>query len=110
MVIASPDVIASAIRSAAAPIPVSDEGSGISRANHFTARGLAKVLALLAPHAELLRHSKGAAFKTGTLDGVRTLAGYADTAQHGKVRFVISLTGNTGALRFRLMQAIQAAL
>ena len=87
-----------------------EEGSGISRANHFTARGLAKVLALLAPHAELLRHSKGAAFKTGTLDGVRTLAGYADTAQHGKVRFVISLTGNTGALRFRLMQAIQAAL
>ena len=87
-----------------------EEGSGISRANHFTARGLAKVLTLLAPSADLLKHAKGAAYKTGTLDGVRTLAGYADTSSHGKVRFVISLTGNTGAMRFRLMKAIQAAL
>ena len=87
-----------------------EEGSGISRGNHFTARGLAKALALLAPHADLLKRSKGAAYKTGTLDGVRTLAGYADTSRHGKVRFVISLKGNNSALRFRLMQAIQAAL
>ncbi|MCO5085967.1 MAG: D-alanyl-D-alanine carboxypeptidase, partial [Methylobacteriaceae bacterium] len=62
------------------------------------------------PSADLLKHAKGAAYKTGTLDGVRTLAGYADTSSHGKVRFVISLTGNTGAMRFRLMKAIQAAL
>jgi D-alanyl-D-alanine carboxypeptidase/D-alanyl-D-alanine-endopeptidase (penicillin-binding protein 4) len=87
-----------------------EEGSGISRGNHFTARGLAKVLALLAPHANLLKHGKGAAYKTGTLDGVRTLAGYADTSRHGKVRFVIALKSNNSALRIRLMQAIQAAL
>ena len=87
-----------------------EEGSGISRNNRFTARGLAKVLGLLAPHADLLRRGKGAAYKTGTLDGVRTLAGYADTSKHGKVRFVISLKGNNSALRMRLMQAIQAAL
>jgi len=87
-----------------------EEGSGISRGNHFTARGLAKVLTLLAPHAGLLRKSKGAAFKTGTFDGVRTLAGYLDTAGHGKVRFVIALKGNNTALRFKLMQAIQSAL
>lgn len=87
-----------------------EEGSGISRSNRFTARGLAKVLTLLAPHADLLRRSKGAAFKTGTLDGVRTLAGYIDTSGHGRVRFVISLKGNNTALRFRLMQAIQGAL
>ena len=31
-----------------------EEGSGISRKNRFTARGLAKVLALFAPHAGLL--------------------------------------------------------
>ncbi len=87
-----------------------EEGSGISRGNRFTARGLAKVLALLEPHANLLKHGKGAAYKTGTLDGVRTLAGYTETSSHGKVRFVISLTGNDSALRFRLLQAIQAAL
>ncbi|MEJ2434188.1 MAG: D-alanyl-D-alanine carboxypeptidase [Pseudolabrys sp.] len=87
-----------------------EERSGISRGNHFTARGLAKLLHLFAPHADLLRHGKGALYKTGTLDGVRTLAGYADTASHGRVRFVISLTGNTGALRFRLLRAIEAGL
>ena len=32
-----------------------EEGSGISRDNHFTARGLAKVLHLFEPHATLLR-------------------------------------------------------
>ena len=87
-----------------------EEGSGISRGNHFTARGLAKVLGLLAPQADLLKRGKGAAYKTGTFDGVRTLAGYVDTSRHGKVRFVISLEGNDGALRLRLMRAIQAAL
>jgi D-alanyl-D-alanine carboxypeptidase/D-alanyl-D-alanine-endopeptidase (penicillin-binding protein 4) len=87
-----------------------EEGSGISRDNRFTARGLAKVLNLFAPHANLLKGGKGAAYKTGTLLGVSTLAGYVDTAKHGQVRFVISLNGNHGALRLRLMRAIQAAL
>ena len=48
--------------------------------------------------------------KTGTFSGVRTLAGYADTKSHGRVRFVISLKGNTGALRYQLLQAIEAGL
>jgi D-alanyl-D-alanine carboxypeptidase/D-alanyl-D-alanine-endopeptidase (penicillin-binding protein 4) len=87
-----------------------EEGSGLSRGNRFTARGLAKVLDLFASNAGLLKNGKGAAYKTGTLNGVSTLAGYADTAGNGQVRFVISLAGNHGALRFRLMRAIQAAL
>ena len=52
----------------------------------------------------------GGANKTGTLDGVRTLAGYANTSRHGQVRFVISLRSNNGAMRFQLLQAIQSAL
>ena len=87
-----------------------EEGSGISRGDRFTARGLAKVLALFAPHADLLKNGKGASYKTGTLDGVRTLAGYAETSSHGQMRFVISLKGNNGALRFRLLKAIESAL
>jgi D-alanyl-D-alanine carboxypeptidase/D-alanyl-D-alanine-endopeptidase (penicillin-binding protein 4) len=87
-----------------------EEGSGISRGNRFTARGLASVLNLFAPHADLLRRGKGAWYKTGTLPGVRTLAGYADTSAHGQVRFVISLANNNGATRFRLLQAIQSGL
>ncbi len=85
-----------------------EEGSGISRKNRFTARGLAKLLDDFAPHAELLRRGRGGSrFKTGTISGVRTLAGYAKTSSHGQVRFVISLRGNTGRLRFHLLRAIE---
>ncbi len=87
-----------------------EEGSGISRNNRFTARGLDKVLTLFAPHAGLLKKDKGASYKTGTLDGVRTLAGYANTAKHGPVRFVISLQSNNGTLRFELLKAIETEL
>ena len=87
-----------------------EEGSGISRDNHFTARGLAQLLHLFEPHATLLRSGDGTLFKTGTFSGVRTLAGYANTKEHGRVRFVISLRSNDSAMRFRLLKAIQAGL
>ena len=87
-----------------------EEGSGISRNNRFTARGLAKLLELFAPHADLLRGHDGGMSKTGSMDGVRTLAGYADTKSHGRVRFVISLASNDNELRFQLLRAIQSGL
>jgi serine-type D-Ala-D-Ala carboxypeptidase/endopeptidase (penicillin-binding protein 4) len=87
-----------------------EEGSGISRGNSFTARGLAKVLELFAPHADLLRGHDGGANKTGSLDGVRTLAGYANIAGYGRARFVISLKSNDDALRFQLLHAIESGL
>ncbi len=87
-----------------------EEGSGISPGNSFTARGLAKVLELFAPYANLLRGHDGGANKTGSLDGVRTLAGYANTAGSGRVRFVISLKSNDGAMRFQLLRVIEAGL
>ena len=93
----------------AGPIQL-EEGSGISRGNRFTARGLAQLLHLFEPHASLLRSGDGAHFKTGTFSGVSTLAGYADTSKHGRVRFVIALTSNDGAMRFRLLNAIQSGL
>jgi D-alanyl-D-alanine carboxypeptidase/D-alanyl-D-alanine-endopeptidase (penicillin-binding protein 4) len=87
-----------------------EEGSGISRNNRFTARGLAKVLELFAPHANLLHGHDGGMNKTGTMEGVSTLVGYAHTSSHGQVRFVISLASNDGELRFRLLQAIESQL
>ena len=87
-----------------------EEGSGICRDNHFTAQGLAQVLNLFAPYADLLHGHDGGANKTGTMDGVRTLAGYADTSKHGRVRFVISLKSNDNAMRFRLLRAIESEL
>ncbi|MGE0652386.1 MAG: D-alanyl-D-alanine carboxypeptidase/D-alanyl-D-alanine-endopeptidase [Alphaproteobacteria bacterium] len=86
-----------------------EEGSGISRNNRFTAQGLAKVLELFAPHAGLLRGHDGGMNKTGSLDGVRTLAGYADTASHGRVRFVIALKSND-EMRFQLLRAIKSGM
>ena len=86
-----------------------EEGSGISRDNRFTAHGLAKVLELFAPHADLLHGHNGGLNKSGTMDGIRTLAGYADTSAHGRVRFVISLSDND-EMRFQLLQAIEAGL
>jgi serine-type D-Ala-D-Ala carboxypeptidase/endopeptidase (penicillin-binding protein 4) len=86
-----------------------EEGSGISRDNRFTARGLAKVLTLFTPHAELLHGHDGGLNKTGTMTGISTLAGYADTKGHGRVRFVIALKTN-GPLRFDLLHAIEAGL
>ena len=67
------------------------------------------MLALFAPHADLLRGHDGGMDKTGTMDGIRTLAGYADTSSHGQVRFVISLASND-EMRFRLLRAIESGL
>ena len=87
-----------------------EEGSGLSRGNRFTARGLAKVLNLFAPHMDLLVSGKGVSYKTGTLEGVRTLAGYVSSSRHGPVRFVIALKGNNSAMRFELLKAIESEL
>jgi D-alanyl-D-alanine carboxypeptidase/D-alanyl-D-alanine-endopeptidase (penicillin-binding protein 4) len=87
-----------------------EEGSGISRGNHFTARGLAHVLELFQPHAKLLHGHDGGMNKTGTMTGIHTLAGYADTKTHGRVRFVISTKNSDGTMRFRLLKAIEAGL
>ncbi|HWY82183.1 MAG TPA: D-alanyl-D-alanine carboxypeptidase [Roseiarcus sp.] len=86
-----------------------EEGAGISRDNRFTARGLAKVLELFAPHADLLHGHDGGLNKSGTMDGIRTLAGYADTSTHGRVRFVISFASNDET-RFQLLRAIESGL
>jgi serine-type D-Ala-D-Ala carboxypeptidase/endopeptidase (penicillin-binding protein 4) len=88
-----------------------EEGSGISRGNRFMARGLVELLHDFAPDADLLPGGRGGSrYKTGTLSGVRTLAGYASTSTHGRVRFVIALGGDTGTTRFRLLRAIEREL
>src|SRR5262249_37402961 len=87
-----------------------EEGSGISRDNRFTARGLAQVLELFAHPPGLLPGHDGGMNKTGTMDGIRTLAGYADTSSHGRVRFVISLASNDDEMRFRVLRAIESGL
>jgi serine-type D-Ala-D-Ala carboxypeptidase/endopeptidase (penicillin-binding protein 4) len=87
------------------------EGSGISEENRFSTYGLAKVLYAFAPYAELLPKTKaGSRYKTGTIPGVRTLAGYVKTSKHGLAPFVISLGGRTGKTRFRLLRTLEKGL
>lgn len=54
------------------------EGSGLSRENHITPRAMNRVLLNFKPYHKLLPHNKktDTFFKTGTLRGVYTLAGY----------------------------------
>ena len=68
------------------------------------------MLELFAPHSDLLRGHDGGMNKTGSMEGVRTLAGYADTSGHGRVRFVISFTSNDDKMRFRLLRIIESGL
>ena len=88
-----------------------EEGSGISRGNRFTAAGLATVLADFKENQTLLKKGRsGARYKTGTLSGVRTLTGYTNTKSHKNVRYVISIRGNTGRLRYQILRALQKGL
>jgi D-alanyl-D-alanine carboxypeptidase/D-alanyl-D-alanine-endopeptidase (penicillin-binding protein 4) len=65
------------------------EGSGIARQNQVTAADLDRLLAAFVPHRHLMRSEGRARFKTGTLNGVQTRAGYIDGGADGTYRFVI---------------------
>ena len=67
------------------------EGSGISRANRITARDLSRVLDAFVPHYALMRQSGRQYFKSGTLHGISTRAGYIESHDGGLNRFVVLL-------------------
>ncbi len=67
------------------------EGSGISRKNRLSAQTFARVLNGFAPYYDLLPRSGRVYSKTGTLSGIRTLAGYIKSQENGLYRFVIFL-------------------
>ena len=65
------------------------EGSGISRRNRITARHMLRVLDKFKPHHRLMRHNGREFYKTGTLYGVSTRAGYIAAENGGLYRYVI---------------------
>jgi len=74
------------------------EGSGISRKNRVSARAMDAVLKGFQPHFQLLKQKGRAYYKTGTLRGIETRAGYLPSQQGGQYRFVIMLnSGRTKA-------------
>lgn len=65
------------------------EGSGISRDNRVTARDMHKVLDAFAPHHTLMRREGRQYYKTGTLRGISTRAGYIERPDGTLYRFVV---------------------
>ena len=65
------------------------EGSGLSRENRLSPSQMLKILLAFMPHAELMRHEQNDLYKTGTLTGVRTRAGYLVGKNHKLYPYVI---------------------
>ena len=67
------------------------EGSGISRKNRVSAKSLAKIIKEFEPYRNLMRHSKGEYYKSGTLKGITTRIGYIENKKGELYRFVVIL-------------------
>jgi D-alanyl-D-alanine carboxypeptidase/D-alanyl-D-alanine-endopeptidase (penicillin-binding protein 4) len=65
------------------------EGSGISRDNRITARDMQKVLDAFSPYHTLMRSDGRQFYKTGTLHGISTRAGYIESPGGSLNRFVV---------------------
>lgn len=82
------------------------EASGISRQNRLSANAMANILAYFAPHYQLLRHKGRQFYKTGHLKGVRTRAGYLESARGGRYRFaaIINTPGKSTNIVMRILE------
>jgi len=65
------------------------EGSGISRKNKTSAKDMEKVLKAFEPYHGLMRHEDREFYKTGTLNGINTRAGYIENTKGQLYRFVV---------------------
>jgi D-alanyl-D-alanine carboxypeptidase/D-alanyl-D-alanine-endopeptidase (penicillin-binding protein 4) len=67
------------------------EGSGISRKNRISAKSLYNILKVFEPYYSLMHRSGKAFYKTGTLKGINTRAGYVENAKGELYCFVVLL-------------------
>ena len=67
------------------------EGSGISRRNRISALQMLRVLDEFEPHHRLMRKKGREFYKTGTLYGVNTRAGYIADGNGGLYRYVVMI-------------------
>jgi len=70
------------------------EGSGISRENRLAALDMLAVLKRFEPHRFLLVRDGRLLYKTGSLRGIRTRAGYIESSSGGPYYFVIFLNSS----------------
>jgi len=65
------------------------EGSGISRKNKASANDMMKILLKFKPYYYLMRYENNEYYKTGTLKGIRTRAGYIEDKKTELYPFVV---------------------
>jgi serine-type D-Ala-D-Ala carboxypeptidase/endopeptidase (penicillin-binding protein 4) len=70
------------------------EGSGISRENRISARMMLTVLKAFQPYHTLMQQKNHAYYKTGTLNGIATRAGYLADPEEGLCPFVVMLNSS----------------
>lgn len=73
------------------------EGSGISRSNRITPEQMLSVLLAFKPHHRLLRENEKEYYKTGTLNRIRTRAGYLIGPDNRLYPYVIMLNHHSGS-------------
>ncbi len=85
------------------------EGSGISRKNSISAMDMQTILEKFKPYRHLLKKSGKRLFKTGTLKGINTRAGYIEKAPNNLYSFVVFL--NSGSPNIEsLMKCIETLI
>jgi len=67
------------------------EGSGISRENRVSAKDLHRMLEAFEPHHALMCQKGREFYKTGSLTGVKTRAGYIESNTGGLYRFAVMI-------------------
>jgi D-alanyl-D-alanine carboxypeptidase/D-alanyl-D-alanine-endopeptidase (penicillin-binding protein 4) len=85
------------------------EGSGISRKNKVSARRMDKILTAFAPFRHLMRREGNEFYKTGTLDGINTRAGYIQSQNDKWYRYVVMIN-TSGKSTEPVMQKLRQAI
>jgi len=86
-----------------------EEGSGISRKNKISARNFYKILNAFTPHYFLMQQTDNMYYKTGTLKGIHTRAGYIKK-KNGELYPFVLLINTPGKSPKPMMDIIQREL
>lgn len=86
-----------------------EEGSGISRKNQISARDFYKILNAFIPYYFLMRHTDQMFYKTGTLKGIHTRAGYIKK-KNGELYPFVLMINTPGKSPKPMMDIIQREL
>ncbi len=85
-----------------------EEGSGLSRRNQVSAHLMTSLLGRFEPYRHLLPEKEGFLAKTGSLNGVNSLAGFFTVPSEGEVRFAIIINSGVPYLyKFRAAEQIR---